>query len=962
MPRNHAPGPSTLRNRNRVTNKTRLRIIRGNIDADPLAFDEDEEKARVVSTAGVDAEDANEHHLQAVLSAATQRQSSHRATRGGIEKEKQDAYIPIPDSTGLVEDYDRWYAAERWKDPASYIKTSENVEEAISDSLANGFTYLMDERDKEWLDRNNEEARGEGTSAQGALSTPGTTTRLSQRSSKAKGKEPDLPVPVVISEDEFELVMGLFEKITHEKTEFLHHGLEQGAPFPPFSDYHDTFAAPLSPDTFTSFAVPAWISPPLALIRSAKAVYPYWKERRIERNGHRIIPVLNFDEADIRNESYICFRRRDVKTVRKTRASQASSSEKLIRLQKELLEAIEMAKTVHVREQAKRDVTLQAKEVWEKREGFVNLKRKFPQLSVKEEEELLYDKERVPKRPRLIETSAGRIGLRLTRTRESGDNGSPVAHAETTLRPKERAIKLQAQVDQEMAKLKDRDYHWEDAIDSSYQPRPAEFAARHFLYIPPSDKLSLSTPTEKDEQPRQWRAVRTRRGRGGVLRVDRRLVATRSSSSDDESFTLPRRSPRSSLDAEDADAQESARRIRERWKFDHDDEPPLAPEGVDEQDRALVDEFNTKYLLRSMTFFQDEDHQRLTTDPTLYLPIDGRTQGVVPYRLGMHPVLRRDAYASAVAARPHLSQAAAIQHAATQAQQANLGLTMPQTNGTPISMQAQLKKLPSTLAVPQLRISSNGGMRPPTTPTVAPIQLPPPPSPNHPATPSDGQFASPTPVNGVDHEPRTPSSASNTNTNPASDIPMPPASDPNAAPAPAAAPTTTATTVAAAPMPVKPPATHHAITMPNGYHMNAFNPALPNGGGFTYTAPQTSNLSAQALQNLRSVYNLPAQDLTLNASRAASYIGHVVPNGSSFNLPVSAPLAGGNINLKLPAPRQMQWAAAQNGTDGAAGVAIAHSLSPHMHSPAQQGSPPRTAQQPSASPSMHHQQAVGGSY
>jgi enhancer of polycomb-like protein len=81
----------------------------------------------------------------------------------------------------------------------------------------------MDERDKEWLDKNNEEARGEGTSAQGAVSTSGTTTRTSQRSAKAKGKEPDVAQPIVISEDEFELVMGLFEKVTHEKTEFLHH-------------------------------------------------------------------------------------------------------------------------------------------------------------------------------------------------------------------------------------------------------------------------------------------------------------------------------------------------------------------------------------------------------------------------------------------------------------------------------------------------------------------------------------------------------------------------------------------------------------------------------------------------------------------------------------------------------------------------------------------------------------------
>jgi enhancer of polycomb-like protein len=35
MPRNHNPGASTLRSRNRVTNKTRLKIVHGNIDEDP---------------------------------------------------------------------------------------------------------------------------------------------------------------------------------------------------------------------------------------------------------------------------------------------------------------------------------------------------------------------------------------------------------------------------------------------------------------------------------------------------------------------------------------------------------------------------------------------------------------------------------------------------------------------------------------------------------------------------------------------------------------------------------------------------------------------------------------------------------------------------------------------------------------------------------------------------------------
>ena len=59
MPRNQNAGNLALRNRNRVTNKTRLNVIKGNIDADPIVLDEDEERARVVSTAGVDAEDAN---------------------------------------------------------------------------------------------------------------------------------------------------------------------------------------------------------------------------------------------------------------------------------------------------------------------------------------------------------------------------------------------------------------------------------------------------------------------------------------------------------------------------------------------------------------------------------------------------------------------------------------------------------------------------------------------------------------------------------------------------------------------------------------------------------------------------------------------------------------------------------------------------------------------------------------
>lgn len=162
--------------------------------------------------------------MQEILSAVHRNNINNRTTRDSSEKPiapTQAAFIPTPDSTGVVDNYDELYSSKAWKDPSSYVSTSQTVEEHIAGGIANGFTYYMDERDKEWLDKNNEQARGEGTSAQGALTSP--VTRNSARSLKAKGKEPETLQPMVISADEFELVMGVFEKVTHERTVYLHH-------------------------------------------------------------------------------------------------------------------------------------------------------------------------------------------------------------------------------------------------------------------------------------------------------------------------------------------------------------------------------------------------------------------------------------------------------------------------------------------------------------------------------------------------------------------------------------------------------------------------------------------------------------------------------------------------------------------------------------------------------------------
>ena len=85
MPRNHLPGASTLRNRNRITNKTRLKIHHGNLDVEALLIpDEDEEKTRLTNlVAGVDAEDANVSGNTPKL-AATSANFRGCATRGSL--------------------------------------------------------------------------------------------------------------------------------------------------------------------------------------------------------------------------------------------------------------------------------------------------------------------------------------------------------------------------------------------------------------------------------------------------------------------------------------------------------------------------------------------------------------------------------------------------------------------------------------------------------------------------------------------------------------------------------------------------------------------------------------------------------------------------------------------------------------------------------------------------------------
>lgn len=705
MPRNHLPGASTLRNRNRVTNKTRLKIHHGNFEAEAIFIpDEDEEKHRLTNlVAGVDAEDANEHHLQEVL---THRANRAATIKGRPESTAPAAYIPTPDSAGIVDNYHEFYPLNRWRDPSTYVCTSFSVEEQTVDGLAGGFTYHMDERDKEWLDKNNEEARGEGTSIQGAVSASGT--RISARSAKAKGKEPDVSHPAVISEDSFELVMGIYEKLTSEKYEYLHHGWEVGM-FPAFMDYQDTFANDLPVSLFACFTTPSWIPKPHQLLRIARIIYPYWKERRVERGGHRIIPILNGDESDALNESYICFRRREIKAVRKTRASHVTSSDKLTRLQAELSYPLELAKLVLSRETTKKEYAQQAQRIWEQRQSLLDLKRSYPIASSdKADDELLVDKER----PARKSEPATRIpGLRV----RPQDSATPTLRQETALRPKERINAIREQIETALARQKDQDHHWEGQIDNAYQQQSVPYASRLFKYIPPPEAPSYPTSEDIEDEPPAGtrRSVRLRVGRGGRKMLDRRDIGLRTEFTKRQKLNpSPDNSKPMNMGEEEEDEGEEKlerqRQIEEQWKYDSDDMPAVGPQGQDEQDRILVDEYQTKYLRHTMTLLADTNQAALVTDNAVpVVTNDGRQVMFVPFRLGVPPSIhRRDATGSFRPVYPALAS-----FLSQQPPPPNPSQQVPGVNGTPVAIQQPIVKMSLPTAVPQMRISSNGGMR-----------------------------------------------------------------------------------------------------------------------------------------------------------------------------------------------------------------------------------------------------------
>jgi enhancer of polycomb-like protein len=445
------------------------------------------------------------------------------STGGGKDAEE----IPAPPAEKTTDiDYDALYSSV-FKKPATYIRVSYTVEEVT------GCQYDMVSEDDTWLQEYNQ-----GKSA-------------SQK----------------LSEDDFEKIMEVFEDTAENHT--------------PFAAVDNT----LIPLETMSAQLKLRIS--MKLLEVAADVYEHWKNRRQASGNNSIQPGLKFethqeiDDAD----PYVCFRRREIRQTRKTRARDMQSTEKLKKLRKELEDARQLVALTHSREVQKHSMLAIDKTVFEQRykvkvaktklgikgddEDFINQKVRSSTADIETIADLKQPQKRKSEFPQLQRGAPG------TQLRLPGRSDGRPLEADLILLSEKLAEKenlLQKEIEEKTQQHR----RWNEGhVDLTRDPlspangqgpetgfRPAT-AQYQYLMTPPSSVTSESfdypSPTQEkpesfasgyssplEEEPRGQPAYRRRIGRGGRLWIDRRGMSSAVKNVDEN--------------------------VSDRWKYDQDDE------------------------------------------------------------------------------------------------------------------------------------------------------------------------------------------------------------------------------------------------------------------------------------------------------------------------------------------------------------------------------------------------------
>lgn len=389
-----------------------------------------------------------------------------------------------------------------------------------------------------------------------------------------------------LSEDDFERIMEVFEETADLSTPYA--AVDKS--IAPYSDMVTGLyrLEVMRPDTKTH----------------SKELYEYWKSRREACHGplHQRVKLETHQETD-EMDPYICFRRREIRQTRKTRARDVQSTDKLKSLRKELEKGRALIIESCERELQKREMLQYEKEIFDTRASLRELKVR---LGIKTNDTdlwnqkvssghspcldhvqllMLYTQEEPTVKKRAQEASAAqraaanaaRQPQRLLNAQSFESEMMRPLKAEKQRRFDELTLDLAAKVQNHTK--------WNrNHVDTTNEPltpvrdtnrQPYRIAKAQFLMTPPASnesKQSLDEPDPMDiddddhdtamplftgvvpEEHSQVMAFRRRVGRLGLQWIDRKIVSNKP--------PKPHR--------QDADPVWPTKSTSDRWTYDRD--------------------------------------------------------------------------------------------------------------------------------------------------------------------------------------------------------------------------------------------------------------------------------------------------------------------------------------------------------------------------------------------------------
>jgi enhancer of polycomb-like protein len=382
------------------------------------------------------------------------------------------------------------------------------------------------------------------------------------------------------TEDQFEEVMNFFEETAQTKQPFA---AVDNPPVLPLEELQEQF------DDTISIHVRTF----------SKYVYDHWKARRSATGNRGLAPRLKFETGQENDDSdpYVCFRRRELRQIRKTRNRDAQSAEKLRKLRLELETARGMLLMIKRRELLRKEAIEMDRQVFEQRQALRDTKRK---LGMKGDDDLLINQKVIPrsnrnkkhatdlfikkqKLPSGMTTNQAAIAQQFRMPIAPG-SGPELRTLEDVLAVKERERENEIQtnidkhsrwnegfVDRTMAPLThdvepeepEPHGHFREAMAAiEYLPTPPASISDEEAQAQPNGKevamKDISRPTTpfryaspaEDDQPGQMPSFRRRVGRGGRVLIDRKLPRPRRDRPEDDKFKFDSDDDDDSLDIE----------------------------------------------------------------------------------------------------------------------------------------------------------------------------------------------------------------------------------------------------------------------------------------------------------------------------------------------------------------------------------------------------------------------------